>query len=207
MVEVEGTLVSKPYVDMTLAVMRAFGAQPSNHKYRRFNIEPSAYTGRTYAIEPDASAASYFFAAAAICGGTVRVAGLGRDSLQGDLAFVDVLEHMGCTVTRGRDATTVTGGPLRGVDVDMNAISDTVMTLAAVALCRRRGDAHPQCRAHPAQGNRPPRRAGGRAAPSSARPSRNNPTAWSWFLPSGSRRRGSRPMMITVWPWLSRSSV
>jgi 3-phosphoshikimate 1-carboxyvinyltransferase len=133
-VEVEGTLVSKPYVAMTLALMEAFGVRANNRKFRRFDVRPSRYRGRTYAIEPDASAASYFFAAAAITGGTVTVEGLGTDSLQGDVAFVDVLEHMGCTVERQRDATTVTGGPLRGVDVDMNAISDTVMTQAVVAL-------------------------------------------------------------------------
>jgi 3-phosphoshikimate 1-carboxyvinyltransferase len=119
---------------MTLAVMEAFGVRAGNRKFRRFDVRPARYIGRTYAIEPDASAASYFFAAAAITGGTITVEGLGTESIQGDVAFVDVLEHMGCTVVRDRDATTVTGGPLRGVDVDMNAISDTVMTLAVVAL-------------------------------------------------------------------------
>jgi 3-phosphoshikimate 1-carboxyvinyltransferase len=133
-VEVEGSLVSRPYVAMTLAVMQAFGVRVENRKFRRFDIAAAHYTGRVYPIEPDASAASYFFAAAAITGGTVTALGLGTDSLQGDLAFVDVLEHMGCTVIRERDATTVTGGPLRGVNVDMNAISDTVMTQAVVAL-------------------------------------------------------------------------
>jgi 3-phosphoshikimate 1-carboxyvinyltransferase len=121
-------------VAMTLAVMQAFGVRVENRKFRRFDIKPAHYRGRVYPIEPDASAASYFFAAAAITGGTVTVEGLGSDSLQGDLAFVDVLEHMGCTVIREREATTVTGGPLRGVNVDMNAISDTVMTQAVVAL-------------------------------------------------------------------------
>lgn len=133
-IEVDGPLVSQPYIAMTLGVMYAFGASPSNHRFRRFNVLPQAYSGRTYAIEPDASAASYFFAAAAITGGTVRVVGLGAKSLQGDLAFVDVLEHMGCKVDRDTDSTTVTGGALHAADVDMNAISDTVMTLAAVAL-------------------------------------------------------------------------
>jgi 3-phosphoshikimate 1-carboxyvinyltransferase len=122
---------------MTMAVMEAFGVRIGNRKYRRFDIRPARYKGRTYAVEPDASAASYFFAAAAITGGTVTVEGLGTESIQGDMAFVDVLEHMGCTVVRDRDATTVTGGPLRGVDVDMNAISDTVMTQAVVALFAR----------------------------------------------------------------------
>ncbi len=133
-VEVQGTLVSKPYVEMTLEVMEAFGVRIGNNKFRRFNVQPQKYKGRTYAIEPDASAASYFFAAAAITGGKVTVEGLGTRSLQGDLAFVDILEHMGCQVERRTDSTTVTGAPLRGADVDMNAISDTVMTLATVAL-------------------------------------------------------------------------
>jgi 3-phosphoshikimate 1-carboxyvinyltransferase len=133
-VEVDGVLVSQPYVAMTLAVMEAFGVRISNRKFRRFDVLPARYRGRPYAIEPDASAASYFFALAAITGGTVTVEGLGARSLQGDMGFVDVLEHMGCRVARSANATTVTGGPLRGVDVDMNAISDTVMTLAVVAL-------------------------------------------------------------------------
>jgi 3-phosphoshikimate 1-carboxyvinyltransferase len=133
-VEVEGTLVSKPYVAMTMAVMEAFGVRINNRKDRRFDIRPARYTGRPYAIEPDASAASYMFAVAALTGSTITVEGLGTDSIQGDLAFVDLLEHMGCTVVREKGATTLTGGPLRGIDVDMNAISDTVMTLAVVAL-------------------------------------------------------------------------
>ena len=95
---------------------------------------PQSYHGRTYAIEPDASAASYFFAAAAIAGGSVTVEGLSRDSLQGDVAFCDCLRQMGCEVIDGDDQITVTGRPLRGIDVDMNAISDTVQTLSAVAL-------------------------------------------------------------------------
>ena len=133
-VEVDGILVSKPYIDLTLAVMAEFGVRVENRKFRRFDVRPGRYTGRTYAIEPDASAASYFFAAAAIGGGTITVEGLGTSALQGDLAFVDLLDHMGCTVVRDRDRTTVTGGPLRAIDVDMNAISDTVMTMAVVAL-------------------------------------------------------------------------
>lgn len=133
-VEVDGVLVSLPYVAMTLAVMEAFGVSVVNRKNRRFDVRPASYRGRIYPIEPDASAASYFFALAAITGGTVTVEGLGPAGVQGDAAFVDVLEHMGCLVERSRDRTTVTGGPLRAVDVDMNAISDTVMTLAVVAL-------------------------------------------------------------------------
>jgi 3-phosphoshikimate 1-carboxyvinyltransferase len=133
-VEVQGTLVSKPYITMTLDVMEAFGVRVGHKNERRYTVNPDRYKGRTYAIEPDASAASYFFALAAITGGSVTVEGLGTASIQGDLAFVDLLEHMGCRVERGRDVTTVHGAPLRGIDVDMNAISDTVMTLGVVAL-------------------------------------------------------------------------
>jgi len=133
-VEVEGELVSKPYIAMTMAVMEAFGVKIGNRKFRRFDIRPAGYARRTFAIEPDASAASYFLAAAAITGGTVTVEGLGTSSVQGDIAFAEILEHMGCTVAREADSITVTGAPMRGVDVDMNAISDTVMTLAVTAL-------------------------------------------------------------------------
>jgi 3-phosphoshikimate 1-carboxyvinyltransferase len=86
-----------------------------------------------YDIEPDASAASYFWALPAIAGGRVKVRGLTRNSLQGDVLFVDALARMGCTLAEDADGIAVTGGPLRGIDIDMNAISDTVMTLAAVA--------------------------------------------------------------------------
>jgi 3-phosphoshikimate 1-carboxyvinyltransferase len=95
---------------------------------------PDGLRGGVYRVEPDASAASYFFAAAAITGGRVTVPGLMPHSLQGDVCFVDVLERMGCAVERRSDALTVQGGPLRGIDVGMSDISDTVMTLAAVAL-------------------------------------------------------------------------
>jgi 3-phosphoshikimate 1-carboxyvinyltransferase len=132
--DVKGALVSRPYVAMTLSVMDAFGVTVGNRNFRRFDIHLARYRGREYTIEPDASAASYFFALAALTGGTVTVEGLGTSSIQGDLAFVDILEHMGCTIVREPARTTVTGGPLRAVDVDMNAVSDTVMTLAVVAL-------------------------------------------------------------------------
>ncbi len=132
-IQVQGTLVSRPYLEMTLAVMQAFGVVTEQLEGDLFRITPQSYVGRTYAIEPDASAASYFFAAAAITGGTLTIAGLSRRSLQGDVRFVDVLEQMGCTVQWSDDSVSITGGPLRGVDVDMNAISDTAQTLAAVA--------------------------------------------------------------------------
>ena len=133
-VEVKGTLVSKPYVEMTLDVMESFGVRIGRKGDRRFSVDPDRYQARTYAIEPDASAASYFFALAAITGGSVTLEGLGSSSVQGDVAFVDLLEHMGCRVERTKHSTTVHGGSLQGIDVDMNAISDTVMTLAVVAL-------------------------------------------------------------------------
>lgn len=133
-VEVTGKVVAEPYVDMTLGVMRAFGATVERDGYRRFWVPPQPYTARTYAIEPDASSAHYFWAAAALCGGRVRVSGLGSQSLQGDVRFVDVLAAMGATVEVAADHIEVrSNGTLRGVSVDMNAISDTAMTLAALA--------------------------------------------------------------------------
>ncbi len=133
--QVAGPLVSKPYVEMTLAVMRAFGVDVAHFGLERFAFPGRGrYSACDYRIEPDASAASYFFAAAAVTGGRITVEGLSSRSLQGDVAFCDVLEQMGCRVERRDNAITVEGRPLRGVDVDMNAISDTVQTLAAVAL-------------------------------------------------------------------------
>jgi len=136
-IEVSGVLVSQPYVTMTLAVMEAFGVSVASQEFRRFEVRPGRYRGRTYAIEPDASAASYFFALAAVTGGEITVSGLGTTSIQGDMAFVDLLEQMGCSVVREPTSTTVKGGALGAIDADMNAISDTVMTLAAVALFAR----------------------------------------------------------------------
>ncbi len=134
-IEIVGELVSVPYVAMTVAVMRSFGAELKvTADWKHFQIAPKGYQAARYEIEPDASAASYFWAAAAITAGRVRVEGLGRHSLQGDVAFCDVLAQMGCRVREEQGGTAVEGGPLRGVDVDMNAISDTVQTLGAVAL-------------------------------------------------------------------------
>ena len=134
-IDVEGELVSRPYIEMTLAVMRQFGAKVESNGLEQFLIPaPQFYESRSYAIEPDASAATYFLGAAAITGGSVTIEGLHKDSLQGDVAFADCLAQMGCAVEHSNDSITVTGGKLRGIDVDMNAISDTVQTLAAVAL-------------------------------------------------------------------------
>jgi 3-phosphoshikimate 1-carboxyvinyltransferase len=129
-----GDLVSQPYVALTVAVMDRFGATVEQPDDRTWIVAPQEYAGTTYDIEPDASAASYAFAAAALCGGRVTVVGLGTGALQGDLAFVDVLERMGATVERRADSTTVVGtGTLHGVEVDMGRISDTAQTLAVVA--------------------------------------------------------------------------
>ena len=123
------------YIDITMAVMQAFGVEVEHDEYRRFRVVGSQrYKPRAYAIEPDASNASYFFAAAALNGGRVRVADILADSAQGDIHFVDVLEKMGCTVNRYAHGVEVIGpDQLRGIDVDMKAISDTSLTLAAIA--------------------------------------------------------------------------
>ena len=123
------------YIDITMAVMRAFGAEVEHDNYRRFRIAGGQrYLARNYAIEPDASNASYFFAAAAVTGGTVRVDDITTDSAQGDIRFVDVLEEMGCTVNRDDKGIEVIGPErLKGIDVDMKEISDTSLTLAAIA--------------------------------------------------------------------------
>ena len=132
-VELEGAVVSRPYLDMTVAVMASFGAVVETPSDDEWIVRPGGYRSADLAIEPDASGASYFFAAAAITGGVVTVDGLGVGSLQGDLGFVDVLERMGATVERSTTSTTVRGGPLHGIDVDMADLSDTAQTLAAVA--------------------------------------------------------------------------
>jgi len=132
-VKVTGNLVSRPYIDMTLAVMRSFGAEISEPSQNEFLIKATGYQPREYDVEPDASAASYFFAAAAITEGCVTVEGLNRDALQGDVRFVEALEQMGCEVTWGVNSVTVQGRPLEGIDIDMNQISDTAQTLACVA--------------------------------------------------------------------------
>ena len=124
-----------PYIDITLAVMAAFGVEVVSEGYRYFRIEEGQrYQPRTYNVEPDASNASYFFAAAALTGGRVTVEHLSLDSMQGDIQFVRILEEMGCQVTVSDSGITLTGPrQLQGVDADMRAISDTSLTLAAIA--------------------------------------------------------------------------
>jgi 3-phosphoshikimate 1-carboxyvinyltransferase len=126
-------LVSAPYVDMTVRMMRQFGAKVKRDG-ETFTVQPGGYAARSFNVEPDASAASYFFAAAAITGQTALVPGLGVDSLQGDVAFARVLKRMGATVEVWPDGLSVTGtGPLHGAEVNMRDISDTMPTLAAIA--------------------------------------------------------------------------
>ena len=128
-----GGQVSPSYIDMTAAILRMFGAGVSAPGLVPVSIDPSGYRAADVMIEPDASAASYFFAAAAITGGRVTVPDLGSDSLQGDVAFVDVLARMGARVDQATDSITVRGGPLAGVTVDLSDLSDTAPTLAVVA--------------------------------------------------------------------------
>jgi 3-phosphoshikimate 1-carboxyvinyltransferase len=134
-VELTSPLVSVPYAEMTMAVMAVFGGEAEWLSAERLTVLPGGYRATDFAIEPDASAASYFLGAAAVAGGRVTVRGLGTGSLQGDVAFADVLERMGARVDRSADELTVSAaGPLRGIDIDMSNISDTAQTLAAVAV-------------------------------------------------------------------------
>jgi 3-phosphoshikimate 1-carboxyvinyltransferase len=133
---IEGELVSKPYVDLTLAMMAERGITAANHDYASFEIPGNqSYAPGSYRIEADASGATYFLAAPAIAGGRVRVEHLSFTSEQGDAQFARVLEQMGCTVRAGANYIEVEhAGVLRGVDVDLNAMPDTAQTLAVSAL-------------------------------------------------------------------------
>lgn len=140
-ITIVGDLVSKPYVDITQAVMRSFGAEFENDSYETLRIRAGQrYRPIDYEIEADASNASYFMAAAAVTGGRVHLVNLGANSIQGDVKFIEVLERMGCTVERGestssstRESIVIQGPPkLRAVDVDMESIPDTAQTLAVL---------------------------------------------------------------------------
>jgi len=135
-IEIDGALISRPYVEMTKRVMESFGvAVDVDQQFGRFEIGGGqAYQATDYQIEPDASSASYFWAVAAICGGSATVLGLDAGSLQGDVGFVNCLEQMGCDVEWGQGQVTVRGPAKHGIDIDMSNVSDTVQTLAAVAL-------------------------------------------------------------------------
>ena len=139
LLELTGTLVSTPYLEMTRNIIESFGGTCKAREKNLWHILPTGYAARDFEVEPDASAASYFAAAAAITGGTVTLDGLCQTSMQGDIKFCEALEQMGCIVTWSSDTAsypfvTIEGRSLQGIEIDMNAISDTVMTLAVVAL-------------------------------------------------------------------------
>jgi 3-phosphoshikimate 1-carboxyvinyltransferase len=135
-VEVQGELISKPYVEITLNVMRLFGVEVKRSGWRWFDVPAMAYLSPgKVTVEADASSASYFLAAGALGGGPVRVEGVGRGSIQGDVRFTEVLERMGASVVLEGNAIQVTGtGKLRAIDMDMNHIPDAAMTAAVLAL-------------------------------------------------------------------------
>lgn len=133
-IELTTPLISRPYLAITAAVMATFGVESVEIGEQHVAIGPGRYTACEYVIEPDASAASYPLAAAAICGGTVRIEGLGPDALQGDAGFADVLAVMGCVVHRDAAGTTIEStAQLTGISIDMADMSDLVPTLAVVA--------------------------------------------------------------------------
>ena len=135
-ISIIGELVSKPYIDITLHIMKEFGVDVVNDNYETFSIKGSqTYKAvDSFMVEGDASSASYFLAAAAIKGGSVKVTGIGKKSVQGDVAFADVLEKMGAKVEWGDDFVSVTKGELNAVDMDFNHIPDAAMTIATTAL-------------------------------------------------------------------------
>ena len=134
-IEVDGPLVSAPYITMTLSTMEAFGVRAERAGDRWFRVPAGQrYQGRAYAVEPDASGASYFFAAAAVTGSRVMVPRLGRASAQGDLGLLDVLARMGCEVTVEAESVTLRGPErLRAVDADFTRMGDVATTLMAIA--------------------------------------------------------------------------
>ena len=135
-ITIKGDLVSKPYIDITLHLMKTFGIEVDNQAYQRFVVrgQQNYQSPGHYLVEGDASSASYFLAAAAIKGGTVKVTGIGRNSVQGDIRFADVLEKMGAQVVWGEDFISCTRGELNAIDMDMNHIPDAAMTIATAAL-------------------------------------------------------------------------
>ncbi|MFU2078503.1 3-phosphoshikimate 1-carboxyvinyltransferase [Avibacterium endocarditidis] len=134
-IEIIGDLVSKPYIDITLAMMKDFGVTVHNDGYRTFFVQgnQSYISPKRYLVEGDASSASYFLAAGAIKG-KVKVTGIGKNSIQGDRLFADALEKMGAKITWGEDFIQAEKGNLKGIDMDMNHIPDAAMTIATTAL-------------------------------------------------------------------------
>ncbi len=140
--------VSKPYIDMTLEIMSEFGVRTMRNGYIDFFVPGNqTYQSGEFSIEPDASNASYFWAAAAVTGSTVKVLNISQDSKQGDLNFIHVLKSMGCRISVESDGISVTGGALCGIEVDMGDMPDLVPTLAVVAAFAK-GQTHIQNIAH-----------------------------------------------------------
>ena len=135
-ITIDGELVSKPYIDITLHMMAQFGVQVKNNHYQSFEISGAQQyqSPGSYLVEGDASSASYFLAAAAIKGGEVTVTGIGKNSIQGDIQFADVLEKMGAEIEWGEDYIRARRGELTGIDMDMNHIPDAAMTIGTTAL-------------------------------------------------------------------------
>jgi 3-phosphoshikimate 1-carboxyvinyltransferase len=137
-IEVTGSLASRPYIDITLDVMSAFGVKIPSQGYSSFSVKAGQrYLPREYRIEGDASNASYFFSAAAVCRGRVKVNNLNPTTFQGDIQFLDILERVGCRVNRGSHWVEVLGGELHGTEIDMNEMPDLVPTLAVTAAFAR----------------------------------------------------------------------
>jgi 3-phosphoshikimate 1-carboxyvinyltransferase len=139
---VVGELISKPYIEITLALMARFGVQVARDGWQRFTVPAQAVyrTPGVVHVEGDASSASYFLALGAIAGGPVRVEGVGRDSIQGDVRFVEALEKMGARIAMGAnwiEASAPADGVLNGIELDANHIPDAAMTLATTALFAR----------------------------------------------------------------------
>ncbi|WP_386689955.1 3-phosphoshikimate 1-carboxyvinyltransferase [Lonepinella sp. MS14437] len=134
-IEIIGDLVSKPYIDITLNMMKIFGVEVENQHYQRFIVKGNQQyqSPQHFLVEGDASSASYFLAAGAIKG-KVKVTGVGKNSIQGDRLFADVLEKMGAKITWGDDFIQAEQGDLVGIDMDMNHIPDAAMTIATTAL-------------------------------------------------------------------------
>ncbi len=170
-VEVEGELISKPYIEITIKLMERFGVTVARDGWQRFTV-PAGVRYRSpgsIMVEGDASSASYFLAAGAIAGGPVRVVGVGRASIQGDVRFADALTAMGANVTMAEDWIEVRGvghdhGQLEAIDMDFNLIPDAAMTIAVCALFARRHDHAAQHRQLAREGNRPDRGDGRRIA-------------------------------------------
>jgi 3-phosphoshikimate 1-carboxyvinyltransferase len=134
-IRVVGGLVSRPYVAMTLGLMGRFGAFVENQDYERLFVKAGqVYHPFHYEVEGDATSASYFLAGAAITSGRVRVYGLSKDSLQGDVRFVDLLEEMGARVKWGEDFVELEGNPLKGIEVDLGDCPDLAQTLSVIAI-------------------------------------------------------------------------